>query len=375
MGVQVHTGSTIQYAVAMSGGVDSSLAAAILLQKHKVFGITLRMWDGHNVHGDSSCARDHAKDAALVCEHLGIEHVLVDVRKEFNDQVVEPFVQSYKNGYVPNPCVNCNAYMKWGAFVQAAREQGASRFATGHYANLTTVVLQGEEYTLLVRAQDKNKDQSYFLWKVAKEVLYHTDFPLATIDKEEVRQLATTIHLPVAKKKDSQDICFIPDGNKDDFLRSRLDGATDLNPGVICTWDGKPVGRHNGLAYYTPGQRKGLGVALGEPAFVLHKDYETNTLVVGPRDMLMETEFWVIDCNWFVKKQVVQKIYEEGELFVQLRYRSQEHQCAFIGAVPEQGEGGALKLFEPFNGIVPGQSAVFYYKDMVLGGATIALPV
>lgn len=351
----------------MSGGVDSSVAAAILKEQgYQVFGITMLLWNQNTpgaINLESACVQDHSEDAKKVCDYLGIEHFVVEMYEEFDKSIIEPFYQSYLNSVTPNPCVECNALMKWGALWNEAKKRGADAIATGHYAFI-------EEYSdgrnYLIRGDDPKKDQSYFLWRISPQLLDKTYFPIKDLTKDQVRAKAEKLGIVVAQKKESQDICFIPDNDKDRFLKERLDiDKTELISGSIKTVDGKEVGQHKGLMYYTIGQRKGLGIALGEPAFVVKLDVENNTLVVGSKSDLWRDNFECDYINWFAPD------YDTSgkKIIVQVRYHSKEIPCSI--EFNEDKTVAKVFLSEAVLSVTPGQSAVFYQDNRVIGGGKI----
>lgn len=349
-------------AVAMSGGVDSSVAAYLLKEQgYQVVGVTMKLWDAGKsgaLNDKTCCTLDSSMDARRVCDHIGIPHYTLDMINDFEERVIDPFYEAYMNNRTPNPCVNCNSFVKWDALWNKVKSIGASHLATGHYAE----TLIKDERVYIKRGEDRNKDQSYFLWGIPPEILQHTIFPVTGIDKAKVREIASLAGLKTADKKESMDICFIPDGNKDRFLRERAEAKGDtFTPGPIVGPDGQELGDHNGLPFYTVGQRKGLGVATGERVFVKKMDRSTNTLLLGRPGDLAGNVFGVEKLNWFSP--------EEEEVEVQVRYRSKAIPCELIRN--EKGDGAKIKLSGEAMGISPGQSAVFYNGDRVIGGGII----
>jgi len=389
-------------AIGMSGGVDSSVAAALLQKQGFIpVGITMKLWRDESVlSATSSCVGNAATDAAAVCAKLGIEHHILDFTEDFLREVVRPFADEYFDLQIPNPCVWCNGRVKWGLMAQRAlSELNCDAFATGHYANIAE--FDGRRF--LIRG-DAQKDQSYFLWDLPADLLQRTLFPLAEYSKPEIRQIASDLDLPVKNKAESQDICFIPDNDKNRFLtdfRSSEMATEDsqksaaaqegpLNktsvPGEIVTEDGTVVGEHQGLEYYTPGQRKGLGIALGYPAFVLRRNPLKNQLVVGPESGLWTDSFVCADANWFVddvedfqKKGIDNSKGQDGynehgeldcanDIQVQIRFRAEPVSC--ILGFDENGLV-LVRTTKLVRSVTAGQSAVFFLQNRVIGGAII----
>ncbi len=336
--------------VAMSGGVDSSVVAALLLQQgHEVQGMTMRVWDGPVAV---------ATDARRVADQLGIPFHLVDLREEFQQRVVMPFCTEYMKGRTPNPCVLCNQVFKFRLLLEQAQALGAEQLATGHYAR----VIQRQGRYLLAKGHSAHKDQSYFLFTLTQAQLSRVCFPLGEMDKDQVRGKAGELGFSVAGKSDSQDICFIPDGDYIGFLEGQMDSAD--RSGEIVHVDGRVLGRHEGTYRYTVGQRRGLGLAWTEPLFVVRIDATRRQVVVGERPYLDVSELMVNDCNWIVAEPS-----ESLRCRVRIRYRHREAPAT----VTVLGGGRCRVVFDaPEQGITPGQAAVFYEDDLVLGGGWIA---
>ena len=335
--------------VAMSGGVDSSLCAALLLRRgYEAEGLTFVAFDG----GEGA-----ARDAAAVCAALGIPHRTLDLRSQFRRAVVEPFIKEYLSGRTPNPCVMCNRAIKFGALFDYAEKNGFDYIATGHYA----VISRDEGGRLCIaRNPDRSKDQSYVLYTLPRRVLERTLLPLGGMTKAEVRAEAEALGLPAAKKADSQDICFIPDGDYASFILKNT-GAPPL-PGPITDSDGNILGRHRGLMYYTVGQRKGIG-AYGEPMFVLRCDYGGNALVLGRRGEEYSGCLTARDiCEPYAGALSVPRA------AAKIRYSGEPAPCSLSPI-----EGGRLRVqFDaPVRAVTPGQAVVFYDGDRVIGGGTI----
>jgi tRNA-specific 2-thiouridylase len=342
--------------VALSGGVDSAVAAAVLRDRgHSVIGIMLRLWGDE----ENRCCSAEAVDAARrVCYALDIPFYLVNVERIFEEVVVSPFCATYAEGRTPNPCVVCNEHIKFGALLGRALTLGADRLATGHYARVRE--LDGE-YQLL-RGVDEGKDQSYVLYRLGQKALRHVVWPLGTLRKSEVRALARRWDLPVVDRPESQEVCFTPAGGYASFLRSREPGA--FRPGPIVDVEGQVLGRHRGLPHYTVGQRRGLGIAHSQALYVLRIDVESNTLVAGTRDDLNRRELMAGRAH-FVSGRC-----PEGPTrsTVKVRYRARDASATLY---PQTAQRVKVAFDSPQSAVAPGQSAVFYDGDIVLGGGII----
>lgn len=338
--------------VGMSGGVDSSVCAALLKQQgFAVGGVTLNLIENF----DEECIGD----AKAVCDKLDIPHFTVNLQEEFKNKVIDDFNNEYINGNTPNPCIVCNKYIKFGEMLKIAREKGYSKIATGHYAQIKK---SDNGRYLLCKAQDTTKDQTYVLYCLSQEQLASVEFPLGALSKAQVREIAEDKNLVNAKKKDSQDICFVPDGDYASFIE-RTAGYFSKS-GDYVNRDGEKIGEHKGVIHYTIGQRKGLGIALGKPAFVISKDAQTNEVVLGDEEFLFYKKVLVKDTNFIPFDNL------EGEMRVtaKLRY-SQKEQPATIKSL-ENGE--VLVEFDiPQRAPSSGQAAVFYDGDIVVGGGKI----
>jgi tRNA-specific 2-thiouridylase len=349
--------------VAMSGGVDSSVAAALLVEAgHEVVGATMRTfcYSGTVSAGKTCCGLDGIMDARAVARGLGIPHHLFDVEKEFTRDVIDDFVSEYARGRTPNPCVRCNSFTKFRDLLKRAADLGCTAIASGHYARL----VDGQDGAELHRGVDAAKDQAYFLWGLPPTLLRRLRLPLGALTKPEVRARARALGLTTAEKPESQEICFVPTGDYRDLLRRRLpEGHRAFEPGPLVTADGEVVGMHEGYAGFTVGQRKGLGGGSDEPRFVLEVRPETREVVVGPREALLARALEVETPRWLGPTPEV-----GASIDVQLRHRAR--------AVPARveaidAERLVLTLAEPQPAVTPGQSAVLFAGSRVLGGGRI----
>lgn len=350
--------------VAMSGGVDSSVTAAMLAEEgYDVVGITLQLYD-HGVavqKKGSCCAGQDIHDARRVSEELGIPHYVLDYESRFKNQVMEEFADSYIKGETPIPCVRCNQTVKFKDLLETAKDLGADCMATGHYVQR---VVDADGKAQLVRGVDQGKDQSYFLFATTQEQIDFLRFPLGGMDKEETRKQAERFGLVVADKPDSQDICFVPEGRYVDVIERLRPGA--MEPGEIVDLDGNVLGEHQGIVRYTIGQRRGIGVGgTAEPLYVLKLDPATKRVIVGPKEALQTQEIWVKEVSW-----IGEDVPAEG-LPVIAKIRSTRPGVPATIFIEQAGRA-RLVLTDPESGVSPGQAAVFYYGDRVLGGGWIA---
>jgi tRNA-uridine 2-sulfurtransferase len=361
-------------AVAMSGGVDSSTVAALLIQQGKpVVGLTMQLWNqrrlpelqGNGPAQHRCCSLDDVYDAKRVAQHLSFPHYVVNFEEQFEARVVRPFVQQYLEGRTPIACTNCNTDVKFEPLLRMARQIGAERLATGHYARIRKDPHSGR-YQLL-RARDLSKDQSYFLWGLSQEQLSHSDFPLGELTKEEVRELARRVSLPVADKPESMELCFVPNGNYVQFIHAyaRESGRPlTEKQGDIVTEDGTVIGRHSGIHNYTIGQRKGLGFAAGKPVYVLAIDAEKNRVIVGEDGDLRAATVEIENVNWLSIEEPVEPL----RAFVKIRHK---HEPAAATAEALPGLRARITFDQPQRAVTPGQAAVLCGGDVVLAGGWI----
>lgn len=353
--------------VAMSGGVDSSVAALMLHEEgYEVIGVTMKTWDYADASGGKRitgcCDLDSINDARNMAVSRGFHHMIIDIREEFGDAIIGNFTSEYMAGRTPNPCVLCNTFIKWEALLKRADMMDCELIATGHYA-------QARQYAngrwVVSKGLDPAKDQSYVLWGLEQKNLARTRFPIGHFRKSEIRQMAVDSGFPeLAQKSESYEICFIPDNDYRGFLERKEPEATArLAHGKLVGITGEVLGEHDGYPFFTIGQRKGLGIATGEPMYVTDIQPETNTVVLGHKDDLQKTSMWVRRPNF----QKIPLLEGEVEAMVKIRYK-------------DRGTPGTLRMVEervqvdfhaPVSGIAPGQSAVFYDGDDVLGGGFI----
>ncbi len=344
--------------IGMSGGVDSSVAAYLMMrQGYDCIGATMRLYTGQD-----GCSRDdrEIQDAKAVTQRLGIPFRVLDLAKEFEDKVMGPFLKSYEMGLTPNPCIECNRHLKFSAFLQEAQALGCDAIVTGHYAQIRFQETSGRY--ALCKAVDEAKDQSYFLYRLTQEQLAHTRFPLGGLTKAQAREIAEQQGFLNAKKRDSQDICFVPDGDYVAFLERY--GQKSYAPGDYLNIHGQVIGRHKGAIAYTLGQRKGLGIALGKPAYVCGKDMAANTVTLGDEEELFCTTLLADDWNWVALGGITEPV----SVMAKARSRMKEQPATVY---PE--ENGYVKVVfdAPQRALTPGQAVVLYDGDTVLGGGTI----
>src|SRR5256714_13780645 len=366
----------MKIAVAMSGGVDSSAAAAILKEQgHELVGFTMQLWNqrrGISVDENGEplpsrcCSLDDVYDARRVAEELGFPFYVLNLEKEFERDVVQPFINSYLNGETPIPCVACNSRLKFASLDKLAASLGCEKVATGHYARV-----EFDETTnryRLLRGHDARKDQSYFLWELTQDQLSRALFPLGEMSKPDARDAARRNDLAVAEKRESQEICFVPDGDYSAFIDRYLAAEQQTNrmpgEGEIVTASGKVLGTHSGIHRYTIGQRRGIGIADSRPLYVLNVDAAQNRVVVGYDDELLSDEFTAAGVNWIACDNPAAPI----RIDVRVRYR---HTAAPATITPLPNNRAKVKFDEPQRAITPGQATVFYRGDEVVGGGWV----
>ncbi len=355
--------------VAMSGGVDSSVVAGILKREgYDVVGVTLQLYDhGAAVHrAGSCCAGQDIEDARRVSESLGIPHYVLDYEARFREAVIDPFANSYVSGETPIPCVACNQTVKFADLLQTARELGADALATGHYIRSRA----NGDHRALYRPVDSDRDQSYFLFATTQEQIDYLRFPLGHLPKSEVRKIAEEMGLSVARKQDSQDICFVPQGKYSDIISKLKPEAA--NPGDIIHIDGRVLGRHDGIVHYTVGQRRGIGIATGEPLYVVHLDAANARVIVGPREALQTHKVFLRDINWLGDGAISDLPASGMEVYAKVRSTRPPRP-----AVLHHADGQTwVELVDGESGIAPGQACVLYSDDSnsarVYGGGFIA---
>ena len=344
-------------AVAMSGGVDSSVAAALLTESNdRVFGLMLRLWSAGPERPNRCCSPRDVANASKVAGHLDIPFYVIDAKDEFKNRVVDRFVSGYDAGLTPNPCLNCNRELRWGLLLERAMKLGATHIATGHYAQLRKT---NGHYSLF-RARDRNKDQSYVLSVLGQSQLARTLFPLGQLKKEKVREIAHRQGFVAANRPESQDLCFLGGEDYRSFLAERLVAT----PGAIEDNQGNTLASHSGLSNFTIGQRKGIGISGPVPLYVIEKDVENNTLIVGPKSALGRTHFTVREVNWVHGYSPS----ENASITVQVRYRAP----AVSARMEHLSDRTLVATSEPLNNIAPGQAAVFYEDEECLGGGIIS---
>jgi tRNA-specific 2-thiouridylase len=382
--------------VGMSGGVDSSTAAAMLVEQgYDVIGVTLKLWKQDCLSPNEDlfkcCGAKAADDVRAVCDHLGIPFHLIDEAEEFQKQVISRFAAEYKAGRTPNPCILCNEHLKFGTLLRHADQLGAQYVATGHYAQVERDVPRSADVSsastqenggrrdagaprlveqsggggryLLKRGRDPRKDQSYFLFSLRQEQLSRALFPVGDQTKSDTREVARHCQLKTADKEESMEICFVPDNNYGKFLREA--NLAQKHRGEIVDLHGRVLGHHDGIEFYTIGQRKGLGITTARPVYVIELDAENNRVIVGDDSALDRDEFTVDGCNWIPFDHLTEPI----EVTTKIRYN---HPGTAATVTPLGGGRAKVKLHEPQRAITPGQAAVFYQDDLVVGGGWIA---
>ncbi len=350
--------------IAMSGGVDSSTAAALLIKDgYDVIGLSMKLWKDEHYNaqkGGGCCSLDDLSDARRVADQLKIPFYIVNMEKEFKNSVIDYFLNEYIAGKTPNPCIPCNKVLKFDLLIKKAEQLGANYVATGHYAKKEE---KSDGKYVISRGRDLNKDQSYFLFNLSHEQLERVLFPLGDYSKEEVRNMARSFGLKVAEKDESQEICFIPDNDYPAFILKEK-GSRLIKKGVIVDSDGKVLGEHKGIPFYTVGQRKGLNISSPTPLYVKKIDFLNNRIVVGSKEEIKSKKFKIQDANWFNLPENNKSIHER----VQIRYG---HKAALAKISLENLKEPEIEFDEPQEAIAPGQAAVIYHDETVLGGGWI----
>jgi tRNA-specific 2-thiouridylase len=354
--------------VAMSGGLDSSVTAMLLHEEgYQVIGVTMKTWDYASSGGSKKttgcCSLDDINDARILAVNLGFHHIILDIREEFGGHIIENFVSEYLAGRTPNPCVLCNTHIKWEALLKRADQMGCDFIATGHYANVRK---ENGRY-IVSKGRDENKDQSYVLWGLSQESLARTMFPLGNYTKDEIRKIAMDRgYDEFVKKSESYEICFVPDNDYRSFLKRKVEGLEEkVKGGRFVDSKGNYLGDHEGYPFYTIGQRKGLGIAMGEPMYVIGIDADTNTVTLGEKQELVKQKAIVRQPN-FIKYT---SISSNEEILTKVRYKD-KGTLSNVNAL----EDGNLEVsfYKEVSGIAPGQSAVFYEGNDLLGGGFIS---
>jgi len=351
----------------MSGGIDSSVAAMLLHEEgYEVIGITMKTWDYSSSGGTRKttgcCSLDDINDARMLAVEMGFHHIILDIRKEFGDFIIDNFVDEYLAGRTPNPCVLCNTHIKWDALLRRADQLGCEFIATGHYAQVRK---ENERY-VISRGKDHNKDQSYVLWGLTQEALARTLFPLGGFDKPTIRKMAFDRgYEELAKKGESFEICFVPDNDYRGFLKRRVEGLEErVNGGDFIDTKGNVLGKHRGYPFYTIGQRRGLEIAVGDPLYVVKIDKDKNEVTLGGKEALKKKEAFIRKPN-LMKYEALP---DEMEALTKIRYKDKG---ALSNLYPQADGSIKVEFYQNVEGVAPGQSAVFYEGNDLIGGGFI----
>ena len=349
--------------VGMSGGVDSSVAAKLLIDSgYDVTGVTLKLFDGGDISEDfrTCCSLSDVEDARSVCYRLGIDHFVFNFKEAFRKKVINQFTESYLNGKTPNPCIECNRHIKFDKMLRRAEALGFDYIATGHYAE--RVYDYKTNRYILKRPKDRSKDQTYVLYGLTQYQLSKTLFPLGEYEKSDIRRIAEAAGLINSRKPDSQDICFVPDGDYASFIKKNT--GAEIKEGNFISADGDVIGRHKGIINYTIGQRRGIGISIGKPAYVTDKNALENTVTIGDESNLYKSEITAYDVNLIS----LDSISDEMRVTAKVRY-SRNEQAAVV--IPSGNGEVLVKFDEPQRAPASGQAVVFYDGDVVIGGGTI----
>jgi tRNA-uridine 2-sulfurtransferase len=357
--------------IGMSGGVDSSVAAYLLKkQEYDVVGVTMQIWEGTDENG-TCCSLSAVEDARKVASKLNIPHYVFNFKQTFNKKVIQYFISEYLQGKTPNPCIACNKHIKFDELLKRAIKMDIDYVATGHYARIEKIKKQNKERYILKKAKDKTKDQSYVLYNLTQEQLARSIFPLGNLKKKKVRKIARKIGLGVSEKPDSQEICFVEDNDYPKFIEKQT--KKEFKKGDIVDLEGNILGQHEGIHKYTVGQRKGIKTKSNRPLYVVRIDTQKNRVVVGEEEEIYTKELIAEDLNWIGIERLEGKLKAKAKI----RYRSEDADCTIskIKEEKEEESSGRGKVLVKFDkrqrAITPGQSVVFYKKDIVLGGGII----
>ncbi len=351
--------------IGMSGGVDSSVAAYLLKkQGYDVIGVTMQIWDGVSEESGTCCSLSAVEDARRVASKLGIPHYVFNFKKFFDKKVIQYFISEYLEGRTPNPCIACNKHIKFGELLKRANSMDIEYVSTGHYAQIVGPSKKTNNRYLLKKGKDSSKDQSYVLYNLTQEQLSKSLFPLGKLRKKKVRKIAEKIGLAVANKKDSQEICFVTDNNYSEFIQNQT--KKNFKKGNIVDLQGNILGQHNGIHKYTVGQRKGIKTRSNEPLYVVKIDTINNQVIVGKEEDIYTRKLMAEDLNWIS----IENLEKPMKVKAKIRYRSENAVCTISNIANKKGTV-LVEFEERQRAITPGQSVVFYDKDIVVGGGII----